>query len=58
MKAAASSNPKTVRRLLNVSRKPFATNRQGKDARSFAHNTESKLILSNLYDEMLKQQNE
>ena len=45
IKAAASSNPDAVRRLLYYSNKPFATNRQGQDARAFANNSESKLLL-------------
>ena len=45
IKAAASSNPDAVRRLLYYSSKPFATNHQGQDARAFANNSESKLLL-------------
>ena len=58
MKAAASSNPAAVQRLLVYSSAPFATNRQGKDARSFAHNFKSKLLLQNYHDSLLSQQNE
>lgn len=57
MKAAASWNPAAVELLLFYSSKPFAVNRQGKDARAFAHNREIKLYLQNHHDALLMQQN-
>jgi len=45
MKAAASSSPAAVEHLLIYSSAPFATNHQGKDARAFAHNFDSRLML-------------
>ena len=57
MKAAASWNPAAVELLLFYSSKPFAVNRQGKDARAFAHNRDIKSLLQNYHDALLMQQN-
>ena len=55
---AASWNPAAVHLLLSYSSAPFATNHHGKDARAFAHNFDSRLLLWNQYALLLSQQNE
>ena len=58
MKAAASSNPVAVHTLLHYGSNLSATNHHGKDARAFAHNFMSKILLENYHDTLLMQQNE